>query len=315
MNTPFSFRFDEDAPLRLDVYVSACLPEISRSRVKSLIDDGLVRVNGKVEKAGFRLSKGDLVEGEIPPVKAVSIEPQEVAFEIVYEDPDLAVINKPRGLVVHPAPGHESETLVNGLMKAFEGSLSGINGEFRPGIVHRIDKDTSGLLIVCKSDRAHSAISAMLKDHLIRRTYQGVVLGSLKEEKGTVDAPIGRMKEDRKKMTIRHDGRRAVTHYEVLEAYPGYSLVEFELETGRTHQIRVHMKSLHHPLLGDPLYGSEKEMGPKAKKLQALGIFPGQILHAKRLSFLHPVLEREMTFETPLPPYFEEVLSVLGAEG
>ena len=232
-------------------------------------------------------------------------------LEILYEDDDLAIVNKPRGLVVHPAAGHESGTLVNGLLHHFQGKLSGINGVMRPGIVHRIDKDTSGLLVICKSDRAHQGLSDLLKDHDIERVYHAVVHGSFSKTEGTVDAPIGRMDSDRKKMCVRADGRRAVTHYRVLEQYDGFSYVELRLETGRTHQIRVHMRSIGHPLLGDEVYGAAKENTKLEKMLKGKDFWPGQILHAKVLGFVHPVSGKYIEFNSELPAYFRTVLEYL----
>ena len=238
----------DEAGERLDVFVSRWLPDVTRSRVQNLLSEGMILVDGKTVKAGYKLKTGNLVQVVLPQLKELSAEPEAMDLEILYEDDDLAIVNKPRGLVVHPAAGHESGTLVNGLLHHFQGKLSGINGVMRPGIVHRIDKDTSGLLVICKSDRAHQGLSDLLKDHDIERVYHAVVHGSFSKTEGTVDAPIGRMDSDRKKMCVRADGRRAVTHYRVLEQYDGFSYVELRLETGRTHQIRVHMRSIGHPL-------------------------------------------------------------------
>lgn len=301
----------EQAGERLDVFVSQWIPDVTRSRVQTLLAEGMILVDGKVVKAGYKLKAGNLVQVNLPQPKELSAEPEPMDLEILYEDSDLAIVNKPRGLVVHPAAGHESGTLVNGLLYHFKGNLSGINGVMRPGIVHRIDKDTSGLLVICKSDRAHQGLSDMLKDHDIERVYHAVVHGSFSKTEGTVDAPIGRMDSDRKKMCVRADGRRAVTHYKVLEQYEGFSYVELRLETGRTHQIRVHMRSIGHPLLGDEVYGAAKENTKLEKKLKGNDFWPGQILHAKVLGFVHPVSGEYMEFNSELPPYFQTVLEYL----
>lgn len=301
----------EEAGERLDVFVSQWLPDVTRSRVQNLLADGLILVDRKRVKAGYKLKVGNTVQVTLPELKELSAEPEPMDLQILYEDADLAIVNKPRGLVVHPAAGHESGTLVNGLLHHFQGNLSGINGVMRPGIVHRIDKDTSGLLVICKSDRAHQGLSDLLKDHDIERVYHAVVHGSFGKGEGTVDAPIGRMDSDRKKMCVRADGRRAVTHYRVLEQFDGFSYVEVKLETGRTHQIRVHMKSIGHPLLGDEVYGAAKENTSLEKKLKGQAFWPGQILHAKVLGFVHPVTGEYMEFDSELPDYFQTVLDYL----
>ena len=301
----------EQAGERLDVFVSQWIPDVTRSRVQTLLAEGMILVDGKVVKAGYKLKAGNLVQVNLPQPKELSAEPEPMDLEILYKDSDLAIVNKPRGLVVHPAAGHGSGTLVNGLLHHFKGNLSGINGVMRPGIVHRIDKDTSGLLVICKSDRAHQGLSDLLKDHDIERVYHAVVHGSFSKTEGTIDAPIGRMDSDRKKMCVRADGRRAVTHYKVLEQYEGFSYVELRLETGRTHQIRVHMRSIGHPLLGDEVYGAAKENTKLEKKLKGNDFWPGQILHAKVLGFVHPVSGEYMEFNSELPPYFQTVLEYL----
>ena len=299
---------------RLDVFLEAMDPDLTRSRIQNLIRDGLVTVNGSVKKTGYKVRTGDRILEEVPEVKALDAVPQEMQLDIVYEDDDLAVVNKPRGMVVHPAAGHEDGTLVNGLMFHFRDSLSGINGVLRPGIVHRIDKDTSGLLVICKSDAAHLGISRLLETHDIERVYHTVVHGRLPHPEGTIDAPIGRMKADRKKYTVTEDGRRAVTHFRVLEEFGSFSYLEIKLETGRTHQIRVHMASIGHPVLGDPLYGPSRETTSKAKLLEKMDFWPGQILHAKVLGFVHPITGNTMHFDSVLPPYFQTVLHVLRGE-
>ncbi len=312
MDQSFERRLEAaEAGERLDVFVSRWLPNVTRSRVQNLLTEGLILVDGKTVKAGYKLKTGNLIQVDLPELKELSAEPEPMDLHILYEDADLAIVNKPRGLVVHPAAGHESGTLVNGLLHHFQGKLSGINGVMRPGIVHRIDKDTSGLLVICKSDRAHQGLSELLKDHDIERVYHAVVHGTFSKTEGTVDAPIGRMDSDRKKMCIRADGRRAVTHYRVLKQYDGFSYVELRLETGRTHQIRVHMRSIGHPLLGDEVYGSAKENTRLEKMLRGKDFWPGQILHAKVLGFVHPVTEKYMEFDSELPTYFQTVLEYL----
>lgn len=301
----------DEAGSRLDIFTAEKAEDLNRSRVQKLLEEEHLKVNGKTVKAGYKLKAGDLVELEIPEAKVLSAKPEKMDLEIVYEDEDLAIVNKPRGLVVHPAAGHEDGTLVNGLMYQFEGRLSGINGVLRPGIVHRIDKDTSGLLVICKSDRAHSVLSDKLKDHDIERVYHCIVHGNLKDDDGTIDAPIGRMDVERKKQCVRPDGRRAVTHYHVLKRFKGFTYVEVKLETGRTHQIRVHMQHIGHPLLGDPLYGPGKENTPAGKRLEKEEFWPGQILHAKVLGFEHPVSGEILHFDSELPVYFHKVLDVL----
>lgn len=312
MDQSFERRLTADeAGERLDVFVSRWLPDVTRSRVQNLLSEGMILVDGKTVKAGYKLKTGNLVQVVLPQLKELSAEPEAMDLEILYEDDDLAIVNKPRGLVVHPAAGHESGTLVNGLLHHFQGKLSGINGVMRPGIVHRIDKDTSGLLVICKSDRAHQGLSDLLKDHDIERVYHAVVHGSFSKTEGTVDAPIGRMDSDRKKMCVRADGRRAITHYRVLEQYDGFSYVELRLETGRTHQIRVHMRSIGHPLLGDEVYGAAKENTKLEKMLKGKDFWPGQILHAKVLGFVHPVSGEYIEFNSELPAYFQTVLEYL----
>ncbi len=301
----------EDVSKRLDIFVTEKVEDLTRSRVQKLLSEGFLTVDQKEVKAGYKLREGETIRLILPEAKELNADPEKMDLEILYEDEDVAVVNKPRGLVVHPSNGHEDHTLVNGLMYAFQGSLSGIGGVLRPGIVHRIDKDTSGLLMVCKSDRAHRELSEKLKTHDIDRVYHAVVHGRFKEPEGTIDQPIGRMNEDRKKMTVRPDGRRAVTHYRVLKEYPDFSYIEVTLETGRTHQIRVHMKSVQHPVLGDPLYGPAKQTTAVGKRLEKMDFWPGQILHAKVLGFIHPVTGQYLRFESELPEYFQTVLQEL----
>lgn len=293
-----------DAGKRLDKLISEQLPELTRSAVQHLMQDGCVTISGKPVKKNTKAAAGDVITVELPEPKEVAIEPENIPLDIVYEDADIIVVNKPKGMVVHPAPGNWSGTLVNALMYHCGDSLSGINGEIRPGIVHRIDKDTSGLLVVAKNDRAHQSLAEQIKVHCAGRRYYAVVYGTPKEQKGTVNAPIARHPVDRKKMAVAAGGREAVTHYEVLEHYSGYSYLTFLLETGRTHQIRVHMAHIGHPILGDPLYGPSKDKW----KLQ------GQCLHAGELSLTHPVTGERMTFQAPLPAYFTTVLQKLRSQ-
>ena len=294
--------FADTAGERLDAFLARAVEGLTRSAAQRLLDEGCVLVNGKPGKKNCKLNMGDEISVEIPEPKPVDIVPKEIPLEIVYEDDDVLVINKPKGLVVHPAAGHQDDTLVNGLLYAMGDSLSGINGELRPGIVHRIDKDTSGLLAVAKNDLAHVVLASQLKDHTMARTYQCIVCGNLKEDSGTVNAPIGRHPSDRKKMCINErSGKNAVTHWEVIKRYRGYTHVQCRLETGRTHQIRVHMASIGHPILGDTVYGRKKpELGQSS-----------QVLHAGVLCFRHPRDERPVMVMADLPEYFKEVLKKL----
>ena len=287
---------------RLDAFLAQVAPELSRSGAQKLIEQGNVLLNGKKCKKNDRLASGDQVSVTIPEPVQTDILPREIPLEIVYEDADVLVINKPKGLVVHPAPGHQDDTLVNGLMYAMGDNLSGINGELRPGIVHRIDKDTSGLLAVAKNDYAHTMLASQLKDHSMARTYEAIVCGSFREDSGTVDAPIGRHPTDRKKMCVtQRMGRNAVTHWEVVQRYRGYTHVRCRLETGRTHQIRVHMAYIGHPILGDMVYGhKKKELGQES-----------QCLHAGALCFRHPRDGRPVMVYAPLPEYFTQVIEKL----
>lgn len=285
---------------RLDKVLSEYFDGYSRSFIKKLFDDGLILVDSKAVKPSYKVKKGDMIDISVPDPVSIDIEPEDIALDIIYEDDDVILVNKPKGMVVHPAPGHYSGTLVNGLMYHFGSSLSGINGEFRPGIVHRIDMDTTGVLVVCKNDNAHRALSEQLHEHSITRKYYAIVHGNIADDEGTVDAPIGRSPKDRKKMAINtRNGRRAVTHYRVLERFGGrYTYIECQLETGRTHQIRVHMASIGHPILGDEVYGPKK----CPYKLQ------GQTLHAGVLGFIHPSTGEYVEFKAELPEYFKELL-------
>ena len=287
---------------RLDAFLARSLPDLTRSAAQRLLEEGAVTLGGKPAKKNAKTAPGDVVEVALPDPRPVEVVPQDIPLDVVYEDEHVIVVNKPVGLVVHPAPGHPDGTLVNALLYHCGTSLSGINGEVRPGIVHRIDRDTSGLIIAAKNDRAHLALSAQLQDHSLARVYEAVVVGSLREDDGTVDAPIGRHPVDRKKMAIvPGTGRPAVTHWRVLGRYPGYTHVECRLETGRTHQIRVHMASIGHPLLGDTVYGSKKPWPGLA----------GQCLHARKLRFVHPVTGEAVELECPLPDWFVRVLRQL----
>ena len=298
----YLFEVQENQQMRLDKYLAEQFPEQTRSYLQKLIKDGEVLVNGKNVKTGYQLSKGDEVSVNIPEPKELDVEPQKMDLDIVYEDDDVILINKPKGMVVHPAPGHTTDTLVNGLLYHCKDNLSGINGVARPGIVHRIDRDTTGILIVCKNDMSHNSIAAQLKEHSINRRYRALVHGNLKEDTGTVEGAIGRHPIDRKKMSINEkNGKPAVTHYTVLERFGNYTLIECKLETGRTHQIRVHMTSIGHPLVGDEVYGPAK----CPFKLQ------GQCLHAMVLGFVHPRSGEYMEFSAELPEYFEELLRKL----
>ena len=284
---------------RLDKFLCAMLPDQSRSYLQKIIKDGNVLVNGEPKKSSYRLEDGDEVTADLPELKSPDIEPENIPLDILYEDDSILMVNKPKGMVVHPSAGHYTGTLVNAVLWHCQGQLSGINGVSRPGIVHRIDKDTTGVLVVCKNDAAHNAVAVQLKEHSITRKYRAIVHGVIKEDEGTVDAPIGRHPTERKKMASGvKNGKRAVTHYRVLERFQGYTYVECQLETGRTHQIRVHMASIHHPLLGDTVYGPAKD----SHHLE------GQTLHAMVLGLIHPVTGEYLEVEAPLPEYFENLL-------
>jgi len=287
---------------RLDAFLARRVEGLTRSAAQKLIEAGLVTRDGKPGKKNDKLSIGECVAFDLPEAKPVDIVPTRMDLDIVYEDEDLLVINKPKGLVVHPAAGHADDTLVNGLLYARADALSGINGELRPGIVHRIDKDTSGLLAVAKNDFAHTMLASQLKDHTMARTYEAVVVGTLREDSGTVDAPIGRHPTDRKKMCVtERNAKRAVTHWEVVRRYRGYTHIRCRLETGRTHQIRVHMAYIGHPILGDTVYGRKKpELGQDS-----------QCLHAGALCFRHPRDGHPVMVFAQLPAYFQEVLAKL----
>ena len=287
---------------RIDKCLAALIDSLSRSFLQKMIKDGAVRVNGGPVKGSCRVKAGDLVEFELPESRMPDIEPENIPLDILYEDEDVIVVNKPKGMVVHPAAGHYSGTLVNALLYHCAGGLSGINGVMRPGIVHRIDRDTTGSVIACKNDRAHNCIARQLKEHSVRRRYHAICHGVVKEEEGIVDRPIGRHPADRKKMAVNErNGKRAVTHYRVLKRFSGYTYLECELETGRTHQIRVHMASIGHPLLGDEVYSNRKSPFH----------LEGQTLHAKILGFLHPSTGVYVETDAPLPEYFRRLLEIL----
>ena len=291
---------------RLDAFLARSVEGLTRSGAQKLLEEGCVLRNGKPGKKNDKLNMGDAISVTLPEPKEVDIVPTEMALDIVYEDEDVLVINKPKGLVVHPAAGHQDDTLVNGLLYAMGDDLSGINGELRPGIVHRIDKDTSGLLAVAKNDRAHVWLASQLKDHTMARTYEAIVCGSFREDNGTVDAPIGRHPTDRKKMCVTaRTSKEAVTHWEVVRRYRGYTHIRCKLETGRTHQIRVHMAHIGHPILGDMIYGRKKpELGQSS-----------QCLHAGQLCFRHPKDGRPVLVFAELPDYFKEVIEKLEKMG
>ena len=287
---------------RIDRFLSGNLEDLSRSYIQKLMKDGRILVNGKPVKANYKLSAGDEICVSVPEPETLDIQPENIPLDILYEDDDILVVNKPKGMVVHPYPGHYSHTLVNAVLYHCGENLSGINGVIRPGIVHRIDMDTTGSLLICKNDRSHQILAEQLKEHSITRRYHAVVYGNFKEERGTVNAPIGRHPVDRKKMSTKSSsGRPAVTHYRVLERFGNYTYIECELETGRTHQIRVHMSSIGHPILGDAVYGPAK----------CPFNLEGQTLHAKILGIRHPSTGEYMEFDAPLPEYFVSLLNLL----
>lgn len=295
---------DEDIGKRADVFVSKAA-DVTRSAAAALIEKGAVSVNGKVCTKSLKISSGDRIEIEMPEPQICEVLPENIPLDVVYEDSDVIVINKPQGMVVHPAPGHTTGTLVSALMYHCGDSLSDINGVIRPGIVHRIDRDTSGLLAVAKNNKAHISLAAQLEDHTLSRVYYAVVCGHL-DEKGTVDAPIDRHPQDRKKMAVIKGGRNAVTHYETVEELSQYTFAKMKLETGRTHQIRVHMAHIGHPIVGDPVYGRPTQFEKHHPKL-----FAGQMLHAGELTFIHPTTKEVVTVKAPLPENFEEALRLL----
>lgn len=298
--------YEEYLDERLDKFLNFMLEDLSRTYIQKLLKEQLVFVNDKVEKANYQIREHDLISIQVPAAIEPNINPENIPLDVLYEDEDVIVVNKPKGMVVHPAPGHYSETLVNALMYHCRGQLSGINGVMRPGIVHRIDKDTTGSIIACKNDFSHNAIAEQLKEHQINRKYLAIVHGHLKEQEGTINAPIGRSSKDRKKMAVCPAGKPAITHYKVLQEFSDYSYIECTLETGRTHQIRVHMSSIQNPILGDLVYSARKA------DFNLHGYtFEGQTLHAYILGFKHPRTNEYIETIAPLPAYFNSLLSVL----
>lgn len=294
----------EEAGQRADSLLARRLEGLTRSAAARLLEEGRVTDRGRPVAKNLRVQPGQVLEVTLPEPEEPEARPQDIPLDVVYEDEDVIVVNKPTGMVVHPAPGHPDGTLVNALLHHCGQSLSGINGQLRPGIVHRIDRDTSGLIIAAKNDAAHLALAEQLQDHSLYREYEAVVVGNLREDSGTVDLPIARHPTDRKKMAVNHlNGRRAVTHWTVLARYPGYTHIQCRLETGRTHQIRVHMAALGHPVLGDPVYGGQRKGFPE---------LAGQCLHARQLTFRHPRTGEQVTVSCPLPDYFQAVLTRCG---
>lgn len=289
---------EESKNQRLDAFLASSLDGLTRSQATRLIESGEVAVNGRAVSKSYKLAGGEDVAVTLPEPEPVEVVPQDIPLDVVYEDADVIVVNKPSGMVVHPAPGHPDGTLVNALLYHCAGTLSGVGGALRPGIVHRIDRDTSGLIIAAKNDAAHQYLSAQLADHTLARTYECIVVGALREDRGTVDAPIARHPTDRKRMAVVAGGREAVTHWEVIARYPGYTHVRCRLETGRTHQIRVHMAYIGHPILGDTVYGAKKEVPG----------LTGQCLHAVGLRFLHPRTHEVVELSCPLPDEFTRML-------
>lgn len=298
---------EEYSGYRIDKYLSVIQTELSRNYIQKLMDDGKVLLEDKPVKANFKIKTGQSIVIYLPEPIEAEIAPEDLTLNIIYEDSDFIIVNKPKGMVVHPAAGHSGGTLVNALLYHCKGELSGINGVLRPGIVHRIDRDTTGVMVACKNDRAHQFIAEQLKVHTITRKYQAIVYRPFKEESGRVEGPIGRDPKDRKKMAINHkNGKPAATNYQVLENFnQKYAYIECSLETGRTHQIRVHMASIHHPLLGDTVYGPGKDPFQ----------LEGQALHAGVLGFIHPTTKEYVEFQAPLPPYFTELIEKLRHKG
>lgn len=301
MEKELFFVSEEDEGIRLDIYITQEYDDLSRSYIQKLIKDNLIKVNNEIQKNRYIVKEGDEIEVCLPTNREIDIKPNNIPLDIIYEDNDVILINKPQGMVVHPAPSHYEDTLVNALLYHCGEELSSINGKNRRGIVHRIDKDTSGLLMVAKNDYAHKFLSQQLKEHSVIRKYNAIVFGNIKENKFTVDAPIGRHPIKRLKMAVLEDGRNAITHVRVLEEFDGYTYIEARLETGRTHQIRVHLSYINHPILGDQVYGRT------TNKFN----LKGQVLHAKTLGFIHPTKKEYMEFEAPLPMSFEKILRTL----
>lgn len=303
METLYFIAEKEDAGRRIDVFLSEQVEELSRNAIQKLLESNHIQVNDKNVKSNYKLRENDSIQVEIPDTEEIQIEAEDIPLDILYEDADIIVVNKPQGMVVHPAPGHYQGTLVNALLYHCKESLSGINGMLRPGIVHRIDKDTSGVLVVAKSNTAHQSLALQLSEHSITRKYNAVVYNNIKEDTGTIHKPIGRHPQDRKRMAVTEkNSRDAITHFKVLSRSGNFNYIEAQLETGRTHQIRVHMASIGHPLLGDEVYGPKKQ----PFHLQ------GQVLHARVLGFIHPITGQYMEYEAPLPEYFQKLLDKLG---
>ena len=294
-------RVEEDANIRLDKFIADKCEDLSRTMIQKLIEEEKIYINGKKAKSSVKVKKEDIVEIEEIEVKEISLEAQDIPVDIIYEDSDIIVVNKPKGLVVHPANGNPDGTLVNAIMNICKDSLSGIGGELRPGIVHRLDKDTSGLIIIAKNDKAHIELSRQIKDHEVEKTYMALVRGEVKDEAASINMPIARSTKDRKKMAVSKEGRNAVTHFKVLERFNGYTLLEVKIETGRTHQIRVHMSHIGYPVVGDMVYSNGKN---------PFGI-EGQMLHSYKLVFKHPITGKMFELQAPLPKYFEDVLQTL----
>ena len=292
---------ENDKGKRLDIYIAENFNELSRTMIKKLIESNNILVNDKSEKVSYKVQANDNISIDVPEAKETKLKAQEIPLDIIYEDSDIIVVNKPKGMVVHPANGNPDGTLVNAILSICKNSLSGIGGELRPGIVHRLDKDTSGLIIVAKNDKAHINMSEQIKERNVKKTYIALVRGNVPEEEATINMPIGRSTKDRKKMAVTKNGKQAITHFKVLKRYSKYTLLEIKIETGRTHQIRVHMAEIGYPVVGDAVYSSGKN---------EFGI-EGQMLHAYKLEFMHPITNKHMELTAPLPQYFEEILKKL----
>lgn len=292
---------ENDKGKRLDIYIAENFNELSRTMIKKLIESNNVLVNDKSEKVSYKVQANDNISIDVPEAKETKLKAQEIPLDIIYEDSDIIVVNKPKGMVVHPANGNPDGTLVNAILSICKNSLSGIGGELRPGIVHRLDKDTSGLIIVAKNDKAHINMSEQIKERNVKKTYIALVRGNVPEEEATINMPIGRSTKDRKKMAVTKNGKQAITHFKVLKRYSKYTLLEIKIETGRTHQIRVHMAEIGYPVVGDAVYSNGKN---------EFGI-EGQMLHAYKLEFMHPITNKHMELTAPLPQYFEEILKKL----
>lgn len=292
---------ENDKGKRLDIYIAENFNELSRTMIKKLIESNNILVNDKSEKVSYKVQANDNISIDVPEAKETKLKAQEIPLDIIYEDSDIIVVNKPKGMVVHPANGNPDGTLVNAILSICKNSLSGIGGELRPGIVHRLDKDTSGLIIVAKNDKAHINMSEQIKERNVKKTYIALVRGNVPEEEATINMPIGRSTKDRKKMAVTKNGKQAITHFRVLKRYSKYTLLEIKIETGRTHQIRVHMAEIGYPVVGDAVYSNGKN---------EFGI-EGQMLHAYKLEFMHPITNKHMELTAPLPQYFEEILKKL----